>query len=227
MTFKLSNPTTSLARCPQCSAAKPTLHLQKVILGEYVGAEQCHGWAVFQCSSCSDICCFKGLYQQGDHYQSAEEYFSIRDQYASEVMPQMGDDFSDWPERAQRYITQAVEALAAPDGAVMLAGSAVDAMLKEKGLTEGSVYSRIEKAVETHLLTPAMGEWAHAVRLSANNPRHADLAEPHATAEEARATIEFAKALGQFLFVLPAKIARGKEAAEKAKSDAGADDLPF
>lgn len=216
MTYTLTDPTTSVSRCPQCSAAKPTLHLQKVILGKGSDAQHAWGWAVFQCSSCLEICCFKGYFRRGDYHRSAEEYFGEIEQKAFQIMPDVAEDFSDWPDRAQKYITQAINALEAPDGAVMLAGSAVDAMLKENGLTEGTLYNRIQKAVEINLLTPAMGEWAHTVRLSSNNPRHADLDQPHATLDEAKATIEFAKALGQFLFVLPAKINRGKAAAEKA-----------
>lgn len=100
----------------------------------------------------------------------------------------------------------------------MLAGSAVDALLKEKGYTAGSVYERINKAVEDHVLTADMAEWAHAVRLEANRPRHADLDEPHATAAEAKQSIEFAKALGDFLFVFPARVAAGKQAADEAAS---------
>ncbi len=115
---------------------------------------------------------------------------------------------------------QAVEALFAPDGAVMLAGSSVDAMLKEKGYKDGSVYKRIEAAVGDGLLTKDMGEWAHAVRLSSNSPRHADLEAPHATREEAEAAIEFVRALAQFLFVLPARVARGKAAADKSVAEA-------
>ena len=98
----------------------------------------------------------------------------------------------------------------------MLAGSAVDAMLKLKGYDDGSVYSRIEKAVKDGLLTIEMRDWAHAVRLEANKPRHADLDEPHASQESATQTIEFAEALGEYLFVLPERIARGKRAALEA-----------
>ncbi|WP_252364930.1 DUF4145 domain-containing protein [Sphingobium yanoikuyae] len=91
-------------------------------------------------------------------------------------------------------------------------------MLKEKGYKDGSVYQRIEKAVADHVLTADMGKWAHAVRLQANQPRHADLDAPHASKEEARQAVEFVKALGDFLFVLPARIASGTQAAEAASS---------
>ena len=56
----------------------------------------------------------------------------------------------------------------------MLAASAVDAMLKEKGYLKGSLYDRIEEAAKAHLISPEMAKWAHAVRLDANDQRHAD-----------------------------------------------------
>lgn len=43
----------------------------------------------------------------------------------------------------------------------MLAASAVDAMLKEKGLRQGSLFSRIDEAAQQHLITEEMKRWAH------------------------------------------------------------------
>ena len=42
-------------------------------------------------------------------------------------------------------------------------------MLKAKDYTEGSLYSRIDKAVEDRLITKEMAAWAHEVRLDAND----------------------------------------------------------
>ena len=95
----------------------------------------------------------------------------------------------------------------------MLAASAVDAMLKLRGLTEGSLYARIEKAAEQHLITPEVSQWAHAVRLEANGQRHADENAPLPTDADAKRSIDFAIALGDILFVLPARVRRGLEPA--------------
>lgn len=94
-----------------------------------------------------------------------------------------------------------------------MAGAAVDAMLKELGYENGSVYMRIDAALADNKLTKGMAEWAHVVRLGSNRPRHADMDKPHVTEEEARHSVEFAEALGNFLFVLTAKISRGIAAA--------------
>lgn len=91
----------------------------------------------------------------------------------------------------------------------MLTASSVDAMLKAKGYTEGSLYSRIDKAAADHLITADMAHWAHAVRLDANDQRHADEAADLPSEVDARRCIDFASALGQFLFTLPARVKKG------------------
>ena len=93
----------------------------------------------------------------------------------------------------------------------MLAASSVDAMLKAKGYIEGSLYSRIEKAVADHLITGDVAAWAHDVRLDANDQRHADQDAELPTIQDAERVIAFAASLGDVLFVLPARVRRGRE----------------
>jgi hypothetical protein len=114
------------------------------------------------------------------------------------------------PTAARSYLQQAIDSLHAPAGAVILAASAVDSMLKVKNLREGSLYTRIDKAASDHLITNEMAQWAHEVRLDANDLRHADDSAPLPTEDEARKCIDFALALAEFLFVLPAKVERGR-----------------
>ena len=129
-----------------------------------------------------------------------------------EIFPKPKVAHIDLPELARTYLQQAYETLHAPDAAAVMAGSAVDAMLKEHSYDKGSLYERIDKAVENHLLTEGMGNWAHAIRLESNRPRHADKENPHVTPEEAQQVVEFAEALGHFLFVLTARINAAVEA---------------
>jgi hypothetical protein len=132
-----------------------------------------------------------------------------------DVSPKAKQAHEDLPERARGFLQQAYDTLHAPDAAGVMAASAVDAMLKELGYNDGSLYARIDQAVADHRLTADMGEWAHNVRLGANRPRHADEENPNLTAEEASQSVEFAEALGQFLFVLAARIQRGIEASQQ------------
>ena len=115
------------------------------------------------------------------------------------------------PTRAKEYLGQAMGSLHAPAGAVMLTASAVDAMLKAKNYREGSLYSRIDKAKADALITAEMAAWAHEVRLDANDNRHADEDAPLPDLEAAKRAIDFANALAQFIFVLPARVERGRK----------------
>jgi hypothetical protein len=109
---------------------------------------------------------------------------------------------------------QAIQSLSAPDGAVMVAASSVDATLKAKKRVNGSLYARINEVRDSHLMIPDMADWAHDVRFDANNYRHADLNLPHHTLQSAERAVEFAAALAEALFVLPAHVQRGRNAAK-------------
>ncbi len=93
----------------------------------------------------------------------------------------------------------------------MLAASSIDAMLKEKGYKDGSLYDRIKQAAKDHLITEEMAVWAHDVRLDANDQRHADDQASLPDEEDASKCIEFAQALAEFLFALPARVERGRK----------------
>ncbi len=119
------------------------------------------------------------------------------------------------PEKARDYLEQAINSLHAPAGAIMLAASSIDAMLKAKDYKQGKLYPRINKAAADHLITKEMSEWAHEVRLDANDQRHADDEVTLPTAADAKKAIDFTRALAEFLFVLPSKVTRGLNEASK------------
>jgi hypothetical protein len=129
----------------------------------------------------------------------------------AELWPAPQSVAEELPPRAKEYLSQAISSVHAPVGSIVAAASAVDAMLKNKGYREGSLYSRIDKAAADHLITAEMAAWAHEIRLEANDQRHADESAELPTAEDAVRVIEFARALGQFVFVLPARVERGRK----------------
>ena len=124
------------------------------------------------------------------------------------------------PSKPREYLSQAVNSLHAPAGAVILAGSAVDAMLKIKGYEKGSLYTRINSATKDSLITKDMGKWAHQVRLEANDQRHADKEAELPTRAEAEQSIRFAVALAEFIFVLPSRVNEGLQESVSAEASA-------
>jgi len=164
-------------------------------------------WATYFCSVCGG-----GLLTRGKAGENSEQG------PITLVVPSSKVVHEDLPPMAKRFLQQALDTLHAPDAAAVMAGAAVDAMLKEIGYEKGSVYERVNLAVKEHKLTESMGEWAHEVRLGANRPRHADIEKPHVLPAEAAQAVEFAESLGHFLFVLTKRIERGKLAATEASN---------
>lgn len=183
-----------LSRCPHCNIDRPNLKA-----GTHLSTTNFRGtyerqWQFYVCSRCGGVI----------SAWSARGNSEIQKMYPEPVLVDEAI-----PSRAKEYLEQAITSLSAPAGSVMLTASAVDSMLKAKGLTEGSLYSRINSAVTSHLITSEMATWAHEVRLDANDQRHADETAALPSEEDAKRVIDFAQALGMFLFVLPARVQRG------------------
>lgn len=187
-----------LPRCPYCGVDRPTLAYQNQLATNDVSQSNPRHWRIYQCARCGGV--VTAAARNPD--QEVLEYYPAAIQVDEAL-----------PERARQYLAQALDSIAAPSGAVMLAASSVDAMLKAKDLKTGSLYARIDQAVAAGLMTPDMAKWAHDVRLDANDERHADESAELPGPEDARRVVDFAIALGQFMFVLPARVRRGIAAA--------------
>lgn len=191
----------ALSRCPHCSVAKPLLNRQHNFETRDHSGQIVRDWHFYVCSTCGGVV--------------VASVIDGRGRQVSEVFPSTRDLDDAIPERARSYLKQARDSLHAPAGAVMLAASAVDAMLKEKGFKTGSLYQRIDEAAEAHAITAAMAAWAHDVRLDANDQRHADEAAALPGQPDAVRCVDFASALAEILFVLPSRVARGRAEASE------------
>lgn len=193
-----------LNRCPHCGVAKPNIGRKwgPSATTAHHGANK-RFWAAYECATCG------GVLLAGSKHG--------KDGTVSEMYPAARGPHPALPDDAQRYLREAIETLNSPSASIMVAASAVDAMLKEKDYTEGSLYNRIDKAAKDNVITDEMAAWAHDVRLDANDQRHADEDADAPETEDARRCVEFAKAFGEFLFVLPARVERGREAAQRTE----------
>lgn len=187
-----------LDQCPHCGIARPALSKVYSYSTTAYDGSNLRCWTIYDCSSCggSVLTVAAG---GGPNLEIADTWPKPR------VVPE------ELPARAKEYLSQAISSRSAPVGAIMLMASAVDAMLKNKGYTEGSLNSRIDLAAKDHLITEEMGAWAHEIRLDANDQRHSDEASPLPNTEDADKSIEFAYALAQFLYVFPAMVKRGRK----------------
>ncbi len=128
----------ALTRCPHCRVDSPSL-LSKANFetsGIVGGARRF--WRAYACARCG-----------GGVTACSGQDAGV----AQQVFPEPDSVDEALPSPAREYLIQARDSLAAPAGAVMLAASAVDAMLKAKGYTEGNLYPRINRAAEDHVIT--------------------------------------------------------------------------
>ncbi|WP_369782064.1 DUF4145 domain-containing protein [Pseudomonas sp. WC2401] len=192
-----------LDRCPHCNVAKPHLKLHYGFENDNDRQTSKRRWGNYQCSICGGVTL--AVASAVGHDRSGLAYGDIE-----QLWPSSQTVHESIPERARLFLEQAIASIHAPAGAVMLTGSSVDAMLKEKGLKEGNLFGRIKLAAEKQLITEEMAAWAHEIRLDANDQRHSDEAAALPNEADAQKAIDFATALAQFLFVLPARVARGR-----------------
>ena len=182
-----------IERCPHCGVNSPNVYQHNYInISGRSGVSRL--WGIYSCQKCAGVIIAEGESQQGP---------------VKAIFPSIEQIDDSIPQRARSYLSQSRDSLHAPAGAIMLAASAVDAMLKEKKYKGGSLYSRIEQAEKDGLITSDMAAWAHEVRLDANDQRHADEEATEPDQNDARRSLDFAMALAQFLFVLPARVTRG------------------
>jgi hypothetical protein len=203
-TTKLAN-TLSLSECPHCGVDSP--YLQRLHNLETINHEGKNKriWVMYACRRCGGM--ITAFTHDADHQGNMHGYFPG-------IATAPGTDPA-IPARAREYLAQAAASRQAPAGAVILAASAVDAMLKGKGYTSGSLYSRIDQAAKDQVITDGMAKWAHAVRLDANDQRHSDEDAPLPGGDDAQRSIAFAAALAEFMYVLPARVSVGIDEAKR------------
>lgn len=193
--------TLKLYKCPHCSVDTPNI----VSVDNEFSTSADNGsnkkfWRVYKCMRCGGVitACTFGVSTQVDKI------------YPEPIMVNEIIPF-----KVRNFLQQAINSVNSPSGAVMLCACSVDAMLKELGFSEGSLYSRINKSCEKGIITKEMSTWAHQIRLDANDQRHVDEDSTLPSLEDASNSIEFTKILAEILFVIPAKISSGIRSSSK------------
>ena len=184
-------------RCPQCSTAKPNLEFRA--MAESRTSNVNFIWVMYQCQSCMKMVM---AYAQGWDIP-IESIYPKSEQVAIEI-----------PELPRDFLKQAKETLHAPAACIMVASSSIDAMLKEKGINKHNLIDAINDAADKGIITKEMSAWAHEIRINGNDPRHVKR-DSSPTTQEANDVVRLAEAFGQYLYVLPAMITRGREAVIK------------
>ena len=190
-----------LSNCPHCGIDSPNLFaINEVISSISANGGFQHFWRTYQCKRCGFLVLSYKKYTSSSVFDGC--------------FPDVPTLSKAIPDKARAFLIQAINSRHAPAGAVMLAASCVDEMLKQKKLINGTLYDRINQAAKQHIITEDMAKWAHKIRMDANDQRHADMNAGLPTRKEADNLIQFAKMLAEILFVLPAAVKQGIEESE-------------
>ncbi|MAI31666.1 MAG: hypothetical protein CMM07_08350 [Rhodopirellula sp.] len=192
--------TLKLPRCPFCNVDRPNLMSEFDLTPKDSEGNSRGTWRFYRCNRCGSIVT-----------AWAHEHLGR----VLGVIPEARRLSDDIPPRPKAYLQQALESRHVPSGAVMLAASAIDSMLKDRGYIEGNLYPRIKQAASDNVITDGMAEWAHRVRLGANAERHADECHDLPSTEDAQRAIKLAEAFAEFLYVLPAMVNQGLSETEQ------------
>jgi hypothetical protein len=190
-----------LERCPHCAIAPPKLARINERENNRGGGHR--RWGVYECLACGGL--IIAAARGGDPGHVVIECYPAAPNDPPETIPP----------RPREYLRQARNLLTQPTGSVMLSASAVDAMLKEKGLKDGRLYERIHDAVAQRLISEDMAQWAHQVGLDPNDPRYVDERASMPSIEDAQRCLSFALTLADLLFVLPGRVTRGIAESER------------
>jgi hypothetical protein len=120
----------------------------------------------------------------------------------------------EWPVGMHRFWVQAHDSLTNEnwDAANVMARSALQFVVQEKGATGRTLKAQIEDLVTKGTLHPLMKDWAEEVRIFANESAHPDAPIPaDATPQDSRDIVNFLDLLLLYLYDLPHQIAQFRQ----------------
>jgi hypothetical protein len=113
-----------------------------------------------------------------------------------------------WPPDVQRFWVQSHSSLGGEnwDAAAVMARSAVQITVRDKGAVGKSLYSEIEDLAAKGDLPPLMKEWSHEVRELGNDSAHPEPNKPAMTPQDARDIVQFLDSLLLYLYDFPKRV---------------------
>jgi hypothetical protein len=101
-------------------------------------------------------------------------------------------------------------------GSVLLARSVIEATAKDKGMTNGSLMTKIDAMYEARLIREDIRDGAHEVRYLANDAAHGDFTDPVPQAD-AELILTLMDEVLEEVYQSPARVAR-RRAARSART---------
>lgn len=100
--------------------------------------------------------------------------------------------------------------------AVLMARTAIEATAKDKQITDGNLYQKIDAMAEKNIITDQLAEEAHEIRLLGNDMAHGDLAEP-VSEEDASDILGFLDSVMDYVYQQPMLLQKRKALRERRR----------
>ena len=176
-----------------------------------VGAARWEVMAAVKCDNCQRILIARGVYNDKPSGGTSALGMLDRDAYGVTWFPRAGEtkEFSDVPAHIAAAASEAYEcfSIQAYRAAVAMSRAVVEATAKEKGISNGTLYNKIERMVSEDHLRPGTGAMAHEIRHWGNDSAHGDFTAPIA-GEEAEGVLALMSEVLHDAFQSPALLQR-------------------
>ena len=128
----------------------------------------------------------------------------------------VGKEYEDVPKDIASVASEAYSCFSinANRAAVLMARTAIEATAKDKQITDGSLYNKIDAMAKKNIITDQLAEEAHEIRLLGNDMAHGDLAEP-VTEEDASDILGFLDSVMDYVYQQPMALQKRRELREK------------
>jgi hypothetical protein len=143
-------------------------------------------------------------------------YGDERDEYV--VWPALLKSYADVPEAIAAAAIETHKALGAqaPRASVAMARATVEATAKDKGITGGTIQSKIEQLAVGGHISEAMREAAHEIRLAGNEAAHGDILSEPISISDATDIVALMDAILERVYQEPARVVIARVRASRA-----------
>ena len=201
----MTNEITNVAYCPHCGNQAPQRLLYRQTYHEKMWDADTHEplkdapWSSFvaSCQTCGNVLVYDN---PGDHTE--EKQFSLCDL----VYPEMPFLSSDVPRKIATSYAEASRIKAiSPNAFAVLIRRTLEILCNERGLTKGTLAKRLKILFDKGELPPVLSQTTDLLRLIGNIGAHGFEETVHPL--EVRAIDDFFKAIVEYLYIAPKRIA--------------------
>lgn len=179
------------------------------------------------CDNCSHASVAYRSLRNDESAQHAENRFDAPHVLTWHPLKVHAQDVPDVPEGIASAAIEAhtANAVGAPMAAILMARTVVEATAKSKGITSGSLFSKIDAMAAQGIIRDDTKEAAHEVRILGNDMAHGDIDDAPSD-DDVTDVLSLMEAVLVEVFQLPARTARirtRREAAAVAENESQAD----